>query len=183
MAIPRLIPDTTALLVVDLQEKLLPIIDGAGEVEARAGLLVDGFNALGLAVLATEQYPAGLGSTVASIADRLGDRVARHEKLRFSASIEPIHDDLRRVGARSVVVCGIESHVCVLQTALDLADAGYIVAAAEDACGSRRRGDHDAALRRLTQSGVLMTTAESAIMELVGAAGTARFKAVLPLIK
>lgn len=183
MAIPRLELETTALLAVDMQEKLLNVIDGAEAMVQRAGLLIDGFHALAVPVLATEQYPQGIGPTVEPIASRLGDTVERHEKLRFSACIPHVLEALRRAGRRSVVVCGIETHICVLHTALDLANAGYLVAVALDACGSRRRTDHDAAVQRLVQAGVIPTTAEAALMELVGAAGTERFKAILPLIK
>jgi len=183
MAMPRIELDTTALLAVDLQEKLLGIVADADAVVERAGLLIDGFHALQAPVLSTEQYPAGLGGTTESIAGRLGDAVQRHEKLRFSACIEPILEPLRQTGRRSVVLCGIETHVCVLQTALDLAEAGYIVAAALDACGSRRALDHETAVRRMGQAGVIPTTAEAVLMEMVGAAGTGPFKAILPLIK
>jgi nicotinamidase-related amidase len=183
MAMPRIELETTALLAVDMQEKLLGIVEGGDSVVARAGLLIDGFNALTAPVLATEQYPQGLGATVEPIATRLGDAVERHEKLRFSACIEPILEPLRESGRRSVVICGIEMHVCVLQTALDLAEAGYVVAVAADACGSRRRVDYEAAAERMRQAGVIPTTAEAVLMEMVGAAGTGPFKAILPLIK
>lgn len=183
MAIPRFSVDATALLVIDVQERLLPVIDECDRVETQVGKLIDGANVLGLPVLVTEQYRKGLGVTVPAIAEKLDGAVCNHEKLKFSACIEPIREELSRRGIRSVIVCGIEAHVCVLQSALDLADVGYVVAVAEDAVGSRRVVDREAALRRMTQAGVVPTTVESVLLELVHEAGTGRFKAILPVIK
>ena len=109
--------------------------------------------------------------------------VCRHEKLKFSACIEPVREGLARHAARSVIVCGIEAHVCVLQTCLDLLEFGYVTGVASDAIGSRRAADQIAAERRMIQAGVIPTTVESAILELVHEAGSARFKAILPIIR
>jgi nicotinamidase-related amidase len=183
MAIPRLHPSHTALLVVDVQEKLLPHMHNASAVARQCGRLIDGFNVLGLPILVTEQYRKGLGVTVPELAGKLGSAVCNHEKLRFSACIDPVREALQHRGVRSVVVCGIEAHVCVLQSCLDLADRGYVTALATDAVGSRRASDQAAAVQRLTQAGVLPTSAESCLLELVGEAGTAAFKAMLPVIR
>ena len=166
-----------------MQERLLPAMHDAETLTTQAGRLIDGANALGLPVLVTEQYRKGLGATVQPIADRLAKAVCNHEKLKFSACIEPVRDELARRGVRAVIVAGIEAHVCVLQTCLDLADAGLIAAVAVDAIASRRPADRDAAIARMTQAGVVPTTVESALLELVHEAGTERFKAVLPIIK
>lgn len=183
MAMPRLYPEHSAVLVVDVQEKLLPHMHNAAQVVERVGRLLDGANALGVPVLVTRQYPKGLGQTVPELAGRLKKAVCDQEKLRFSACLEPVREQLVRRGVRSVVVCGIEAHVCVLQTCLDLMDAGFVTAVSLDAIGSRRAEDQAAAVTRMTQAGVLATTAESALLELVREAGGERFKAVLPVIK
>lgn len=183
MPVPRLDDEHTALLVVDMQEKLLPVIAEHERITAQVGKLLDGANALELPVLATEQYPRGLGPTVPELADRMTGVRCKPEKMKFSSCIEPIREELARLGARSVVVAGIEAHVCVLQTCLDLIDAGYLAAVAVDAIGSRHNRDRDTAIHRMTQAGVVPTTVESFLLEIVREAGGARFKAVLPLIK
>ena len=183
MPIPRLRLDATALLVIDVQEKLLPHMHNAEQVVAQVGRLIDGAKALEVPVLVTEQYRKGLGLTVPPLAARLGEAVCNCEKLKFSAWIEPIRTELNRLGTRSVLVCGIEAHVCVLQSCLDLAEAGYVVALATDAIGSRRPEDHAAAVQRMIQAQIVPTTVESALLDLVREAGTSRFKAILPIIK
>ncbi len=176
--------DQTGLLVVDLQEKLLPHIHESDRVIAQCGKLLDGANALGMPVVATEQYPKGLGPTVETIAQRLESLDAPvHEKLKFSACIEAVRHDLSAKNIRAVVVCGIESHVCILQTCLELMNAGFITALVVDAVGSRKPVDHETAVRRMEQAGVIPTTVESILLELVGEAGTDRFKAILPIIR
>lgn len=183
MPIQRFDLDRTALLVVDVQEKLLPAMHNAAAVEQQAGRLIDGFNILKRPVLVTEQYRRGLGVTVPALASRLTGAVCNHEKLRFSACIEPVRSELVARHISSVVVCGIEAHVCVLQTSLELADVGFITGVAVDAIGSRRATDMHPAISRMTQAGIVPTTVESILLELVHEAGTDRFKAILPLIK
>jgi nicotinamidase-related amidase len=183
MAIPRLELDDTALLVVDVQERLLPAMHNAVDVERQVGRMIDGANVLGVPILVTEQYRKGLGLTVPALAQRLESAVCVQEKLKFSACVEPVLATLKRRAIRSVVVVGIEAHVCVMQTCLDLAESGYVVAVAVDAIGSRKALDQQAAIERLVQSGILPTTVESALLEMVHEAGTARFKAMLPVIK
>jgi nicotinamidase-related amidase len=183
MAIQRLNIGHTAILVVDMQERLLPAMHEKQGVIDAVSKLIDGSNALGVPILVTEQYRKGLGTTIAPIAQKLESAVCNEEKLKFSSCIKPILDSLRTMGARSVVVCGIEAHVCVLQTCLDLLDSGFVTAVAVDATASRRVADRDAAIERMIQAGVLPVTVESALLELVHEAGTASFKAILPIIK
>ena len=173
----------TALLVVDMQEKLLPAIHDEEALVEQVARLIDGANALKLPILVTEQYRKGLGATIPTLADRLGDALCNQEKLKFSACIEPVRAHLADSGVRNVVVCGIEAHVCVLQTCLDLLDNGLIAAVAVDAIGSRRRADLDAAVLRMVQAGVVSTTVESVLLELVHEAGGDLFRAVLPIVR
>ena len=182
MPAPRLKPDRTALLVVDMQERLLPHIHEHSARTEAVDRLVRGFEALEAPVLVTEQYPEGLGATeVPALADH--DEITAHPKTRFSAVIKPITDALVDRGISGVVVCGIETHVCVAQTCLDLLDGGWITAVATDAVGSRRPADHESGLARVQQAGVIPVTVEAALLELVGDADSDGFKAILPLIR
>ncbi len=183
MGTPRLYAGRTAVLVVDMQEKLLPHMHESQHILAQTQKLLDGANALGVPTLVTQQYPQGLGPTVPQLASRLQQAVGSYDKLTFSACTEPVRETLAKLQARSVVVCGIEAHVCVLQTCLDLADRGLITAVAVDAIGSRRAADCKPAVSRMVHAGILPTTVESALLELVREAGTHGFKAVLPVIK
>jgi nicotinamidase-related amidase len=183
MPVPRLKPDSSAILVVDVQERLLPHMHNAEQVVKQVQRLIDGANLLNLPILVTEQYRKGLGLTVPTLATRLDKAVCTVEKMIFSACVEPILSTLSRLGCRTVVVCGIEAHVCVLQSCLDLADAGYLVAVAADAIGSRHADDQTWAVQRMVQAQVMPTTVESALFEFVGEAGTSLFKALLPIVK
>lgn len=198
MAISRLDPQKTALLVVDVQERLLPHMHNAADVLTRVSRLVEGFAVLDLPVVVTEQYRKGLGATapelqailnrpvaagVSGISGGSGGTVSIFEKLRFSACIDPVREELARLEVRSVVVCGIESHVCVLQSCLDLAELGYATFVVADAVGSRRAEDQHWAISRLVSAGVTPTTAEAALFELLQEAGGAKFKAMLKIVK
>jgi len=177
--------DRTCVLVIDLQEKLLPLIRDGQRIIAAARKLLDGVNVFNLPVLATEQYAAGLGHTDATIQEAL-DRCTGTvlEKPSFSACGEPsVRDALRTIDRPQVIVVGIETHVCVQQTTLDLATMDYDVFVCADAVGSRGRLDHERALDRMRQAGAMVTTVESALFELCGRCDTPEFKAMLKVIK
>lgn len=179
----RLDPQRSALLVVDLQQRLIPVMRDQDRLVRRAARLVQGAQILGVPLMVTEQYPRGLGHTI--------DQIARHfvqprcvvEKTRFSACIEPVQNHLQQAKTRSVVVIGIEAHVCVLGTCLDLLSAGYTVFAAWDAISSRREEDQRAARERLIHAGVVPTTVESALFEWLLDADDTRFRQVQALIR
>lgn len=183
MPIPRFLPDRTALLVVDLQEKLLPLIEGAAGVERQCSKLIRGLGALGVPMVVTEQYPRGLGRTAPPIASVLPGGAPVESKVKFSALVEGVRRRLQEWGSTHVVVCGVETHVCVTQTVLDLMEAGFVAGVAVDAVGSRAVSDHSAALRRLEQAAAVPLTVETILFEMVHEAGTDRFKAVLPIVK
>jgi len=162
------------LLLVDMQERLVPAMAGAAEVTANCGILLRAAGALGVPVLATEQYPKGLGPTVPELADLAPRRL---EKLEFSAYANPrIRDELRRVERRQVVLCGIEAHVCVLQTGLELLEAGFQVWVAADAVASRRPESREVALHRLGRAGATLITAEMALFEWLRSAEAPEFR-------
>ena len=181
--------DESLLFVVDLQEKLLPHIDGNDAVLANCSRMIAAANEFGVPLTITEQYPKGLGKTVVAIQKLTLDdtipSVTRAEKLRFSgadAAGWPAAGE-RDDGRRQVVLIGIETHICVLQTALDLLSRGYRVYVAADAVGSRRRLlDHDVALQRMRDSGVIVTTVESVLFEWCETAEALQFKVVRDLV-
>jgi nicotinamidase-related amidase len=173
---------SAALLVVDFQEKLLPAIDRGQAVVEAALRMIQAARVLGVPTLLTEQYPRGLGPTVAAVREALGQRPAI-EKTRFSACVEAVMAELRPMGRRNVIVAGIETHVCVQQSVLDLLRAGYLPYVCADATGSRRALDHQVALDRMRQAGAVVTTVESAIFELLGEAGGEQFKQVLRIVR
>lgn len=173
--------NNTALLVVDVQEKLLPAIDRRDTVLARCQLALKGANILGVPVVVTEQYPKGLGKTVPELASLIPEPVS---KVAFSSCGEP--EVLQRLGewsAQNVLLVGIEAHVCVQQTALDLLANGFHVYLAADAIGSRRAEDKEWALKRMADAGVSITTAEAAVFEWTESADSPRFKEISKLIK
>ncbi len=175
--------ETSALLIVDVQERLMPVIHDGAAVLERIGFLADVARLLGVPVLVSEQYPQGLGPTVETLRARVPawDPVV---KVEFSCAPNPVFAArwaaLRRP---QLVVAGIEAHVCVAQTALELAASGTRVFLAADATGSRRPLDAAVALDRMRAGGITVTTAEAVAFEWLRRAGTGDFKAVSALVK
>ena len=179
--VTRMSPADTALLVIDVQEKLVPKIRGADALVRNIAFLLDAAHLLGVPTLATEQYPRGLGPTVAALRQHLPERP---DKVGFSCCAVPSVVEAMRRGARpKVVLAGIETHVCVLHTALDLLALDFRVYVAVDAVGSRYRVDHDTALRRLEQAGAVLTTAEGCAFEWLGGSHHPRFKDASKLVQ
>jgi nicotinamidase-related amidase len=173
--------DDTVLVVIDVQEKLIPLVPGFDRIVWNIGRLIDGVKILGVPVLGTEQYPKGLGGTVKELADRTGPLTA---KLSFSCcGCEEFWQKLAEYKVSKVLLCGIEAHVCIQQTAIDLLAAGYRVYLAVDAIGARFDIDYQTALRRMDSSGATLTTTESALFELCEVAGTPEFKQLSNLVK
>ncbi len=181
----RLDPDRAMLLVIDIQEKLLPLIDGRERIVNRSRTLLQGAKLFDLPILVTEQYPKGIGQTVPELANVLATTSAeRLEKTTFSCcGDDAIRSALRRIDRDQIIICGIEAHVCVQQTALDLLMMDYQVNICADAAGSRTQLDYDVAMERMRHAGAHVTTAESVLFELCNACGTERFKKMLELIK
>ncbi|MGE5475203.1 MAG: isochorismatase family protein [Bacteroidales bacterium] len=173
----------SVFLLVDVQENLGPVMADPRSVYRNCALLLRAAARLGVPVLASEQYPKGLGPTIGELKALLpADAVV--EKMHFSCAAEPaVAERLRALGRPQVVVAGIEAHVCVLQTALGLKAAGYDVFVAGDGCSSRVAANHAAALARMTAAGVNVVTTESAVFEWLHRAGTPEFKDLIGLIK
>jgi nicotinamidase-related amidase len=176
-------PKRSCLVVVDVQERLAPKIAGGAEIILNINRLVEAAERLGVPVLLTEQYPDGLGRTVPELACRIPP-ANRVEKNFFAAGRE---EGFRRrfaaTGRDRPVLCGMETHVCVLQSALDLAGREFAVAVVANAVGSRRALDRDSALRRFDRHGVELVTVEMALFEWLERAPGAAFRDLLPLIR
>jgi nicotinamidase-related amidase len=175
----KLDPERTTLIVVDVQEGFRKAIPGFDRVVKATATLIEGAEAIGIPIVVTEQYPRGLGETVPEVAEHLREGTEPLEKVCFSASDAEGFD----LGSRDqALVCGIEAHVCVNQTALDLLDSGVEVQIAEDAVGSRFEENKRVGLHKMERAGAVTTTVETALFELLGRAGTDEFKRVQRLI-
>ncbi|MBI2195002.1 MAG: hydrolase [Planctomycetes bacterium] len=178
-----LLRERSALLVVDIQEKLVPTLPRYPEIEPNVQRLIRVAGILRVPIVVTEQYPKGLGTTLASIREAL-PAYQPVVKNTFSCCGSPeVVPALRQSRAEAVVLVGMEAHVCVQQTALDLMANGFRVHVPADAVVSRRKLDWEVALRRMERAGAILTTSQSVIFELLVEAGTPEFKAVLPLMK
>ena len=174
----------SCLLIVDMQERLLPVIHEATRVADNCATLIEAAEKLDLPIILSEQYPKGLGPTVpelenknAMIFDKLAFSVWRNDTLK--AHFKKMQDS----GFTQVIIGGVEAHVCVLQSAIDLRQAGFGVFVVADAVGSRKQDSVNLALSRLRHNGVEVINVEMAVFELAGKAGTPEFKALSALIK
>ncbi|HEV3204878.1 MAG TPA: hydrolase [Gemmataceae bacterium] len=171
----------TGLLVIDVQEKLVPLIPDARSLIRNVAFLIDGARLVGVPVQATEQYPKGLGTTVPQLAAKLPQRSG---KTAFSCCAVPsVVEGFRTAGRPKVLLAGMETHVCVQQTALDLLALDFRVFIPADAVASRYAIDHERALQRLEKAGAIITTSESAVFEWTQGADNPRFKEISRLIQ
>lgn len=178
-----LVEEKAALLIVDIQERIIRVINEYELVIENTIKLIKGFKALKVPIFHTEQYPKGLGPTEQSIQTELDENKAI-QKLSFSCSgAGELFDDLKKKKISQVVVCGIESHVCVQQTVLDLLANDFQVNVAADAVSSRIVKDYDIAISRMRQYGAEVTTTEAILFELLNVCGTEVFKKVSKIVK
>jgi nicotinamidase-related amidase len=179
----RILRDQTAGLVIDIQEKLFPFISGNETLASNSGILIQGLQALNIPILVTEQYTKGLGPTIQPLHQYLaGEQVI--EKLAFSCcDDQPFMVKLSALDKKFIVITGIESHVCVLQTAIDLLEHNFIPVVVEDCVSSRNLNDKQMAIARMRRSGAVITTYESVLFELLRFSGTEEFKAISRLVK
>jgi len=180
-----LVADQCALIVVDIQEKLLPPIFNKDELVKNSGLLLHAANILKMPVVVTTQYAKGLGPVVPEIASLVGN-VRSIDKLEFSCfGSNEFRSALKSLpgNRNTVLLCGMEAHICVMQTALGALNEGYLVHVATDAIGSRVRWNWDIAIDRMRAAGGVISTTEMMIYELLRSSGTAQFKQMLPYLK
>ena len=180
-----LTPETALLVVVDMQEPFLRAMHGREALTANVRLLVQSAGILGVPVLTTTQYAARMGTVVPDVMDILPDGTpAPMDKMTFScAGNSAFRDAVQSAGRSQILLCGVETHICVSQTALDLVSMGCQVHVAADAVSSRTLEKHKLGMERVRDSGVLPCAAEAAVYELLTEAGSPAFKQILALVK
>lgn len=179
----RILPEDTCCMVVDYQERLMPAIAEKEALIRNSVGLLRGLRILEIPVMVTAQYAKGLGMNIAEIREAAGTE-QYFDKLTFSVTGDvSARRHLEKIGRKNVVLCGIEAHICVLQTVVDLAAEGYQPILAADCIGARDPYDKEIAIRRAQHEGAIVTTRESLLFELTGAAGSSRFKQISNLIK
>ena len=176
-------PGRTALMVIDIQERLVRVMPRREQLVARAARLVEAAQLLDVPVVITEQVPEKLGPIIPELAAAL-EKLPRISKVAFSCCGEPeVVRALRGTDATAIVLCGVETHVCVQQTALDLLVHGFRAYVCVDAVCSRYDIDHETALARMRGAGVILTTTESVLFELLQSADHEQFRALQKLVK
>ena len=173
----------SAALIIDIQEKLYPHMDQKENLLRRTSILLEGLRVLDIPLVITEQYPKGLGPTLKPIS-LLVEKEPVLEKISFSCCGAPaVSDTLKSLERPMIIICGIEAHVCVLQTVVDLVEEGYGVVVVEDCISSRNPVDKRVAVERMRSEGAVISTCESVLFELAKVAGTDEFKAISRLVK
>jgi len=183
MPIPRFDLEYTALIIVDMQEKLVPVMDQQPSLIKQIRILIQGCGILKIPILITEQYPQGLGKSIEPITQVLPDETYCQEKKSFSALTEQVYQQLISRGIRQVILAGIETHICLQQTALDTLSKGLITGIVVDATSSRNPMDKKIAIKRMIQAGAIPLTSESILFELQKTAASETFKAISKLVK
>lgn len=176
--------DQAVMVVVDVQERLVPAMNErvCGRVVQHINMLLEGFSSMQLPVIATEQYPRGLGHTIEELA--VASDAQCVEKVAFSCCGEAnFVEALEKTGRKQVVLVGMEAHVCVYQTMIDLLDRGYQVHLVRDAICSRFKSDYHTAITMAPEMGAVLTTTEMALFQLLKVAGTDEFKVVSGLAR
>jgi len=179
----RISREKTISLIIDIQERLFPHIDNHEAIAANTGILIRGLQVLGVPVLVTQQYSRGLGQTIASIKS-LFNSFTYIEKTAFSCCDEPeVIKELQKDERKLVIIAGIESHVCVLQTVIDLINLDFQPVVIEDCISSRKLSDKETSVDRMRNEGAIITTFESILFELCRFSGTGEFREISSLVK
>jgi nicotinamidase-related amidase len=179
----RIKKEDTIAVVIDVQSKLYPFISENEKLAANTVRLIKGLKAIGIEILVTVQYSKGLGETIEPLQEALGE--FRHmEKMSFSCCGDNnFIEAVKKSGKKNVIICGIESHVCVLQTVIDLIEKGYKPVLIEDCVSSRSLNDKKFAVERMRQEGAIISTYESILFELLEVSGTETFKEISKIVK
>lgn len=179
----RITKENTIGLIVDIQERLFPVMHEKATLLKNCEILIEGLKVLNIPLLVSQQYTKGLGETLPEIQNII-PRFNPIEKLDFSCHDVPeIRAKLQELNARNIIICGIESHVCVLQTAVDMKDAGLNPIVVMDCVSSRKKESIELAQERFYREGIMTTSYESILFELTRVAGTDEFKAISKLVK
>lgn len=170
------------LLIIDIQERLAKVMDDKDKVVKNTSILLEASAILNIPVIITEQYPKGLGSTLEEIKDiRQGVKI--FEKNSFTAYTEDVKKELESLGKKKIIITGMETHVCVLQTSRDLILSGYDIHIAKDAVASRTRDNYENALELMREMGGVISNTETLVFDLLKKSGTPEFKSISKLIK
>ena len=174
----------TAAIIVDVQEKLMPAMYNEAIVERNVNRLVSGLQLLEVPMIVTQQYTKGIGMTIPSVIETFGEGFNYMEKTSFGIYGEaPIKEAVDGLGKKNIIVCGTETHVCVLQTCIQLKEAGFQPIMVVDACGSRHEEDRLSGIERAKQEGVIVTTYEALLFELMGGATCPVFRQISKIVK
>ena len=180
----RILREETIAVIIDIQEKFSPVIFEFEKLVQNCLKLIQGLQILEIPILITEQYPKGLGKTISPIAEVLKENYKPIEKISFSAADDKsFSKELKKSKRKNIILFGIEAHVCVLQTAIDLLDKKYNVIVIEDCISARRSHDKETALRRMEREGAMVSGLESVLFELCRVSGSEEFKAISKLVK
>lgn len=179
----RILKDETVAIAVDIQERLFPHIYDHELLKKNTEILVEGLKALEIPMMVTEQYKKGLGETISVIAEKIKD-CPTFEKTAFSCCDDaPFSQKLELSQTKFVILFGIEAHICLMQTAIDLKAKGYQPVIIEDCVGSRNPENKRIAINRMLQEGITVTSYESILFELCRYAGSETFKSISKLVK
>lgn len=180
----RILAEDTMALVIDFQEKLMPVIHKNEELLHNVQILIKGLRTLNIPMLVTQQYTKGIGMTVSEITNIFGDEFTYEDKIAFSCmDDENIANKINESTKENIIVFGVEAHICILQTVIDLIEEGYKVILVEDCIGSRKLNDKNIAVKRAIQEGAIITTYEALLFELTRIAKGDVFKTISKLIK
>jgi nicotinamidase-related amidase len=182
LEISTIMRDDTVLLIIDIQERLVPTMAYGEQVIQNTNLLIEAADTFSLPVILTEQYPKGLGKTVAEINTQAVD-YSVFEKISFSGFTSEVASNLIEIGRKKIIVTGMETHVCVFQTVRDLLGQGYQVFVAADAVCSRRTLNYKNGLALMSKMGAVVTNTETLLFDLLQESGTPEFKRLSKLIK
>jgi nicotinamidase-related amidase len=179
----RIIREKSAGLIIDIQERLFPFIHESEQVARNTSILIQGLKALEIPIVVTQQYTKGLGGTIPALVETLGTSEYL-EKVAFSCCDDQgFMDKLAHVDRKYIIIAGIEAHVCVLQTTIDLLEKDYLPVVVEDCISSRSPNDRRIAVERMRSEGAIVTTYESILFELLRYSGTSEFKEISKLVK
>lgn len=175
--------EDSVVILVDIQERLVPAMYRGEETVKSCVSFIRGLQILEVPILAARQYPKGLGDLVEPIREALGD-YETYDKMTFSVYGDPkMKERLREMGRKNIFIFGIETHICVLQSVIDLQNDGYQVYLVSDCATTRKETDHQMAIERALAEGALVTTREAALYELLREAGSDQFKQISKLVK
>lgn len=176
-------PEDTILLVIDIQEKLWNVMYNKEEIEKNSLLLIEMANRTGIPVLMTEQYKKGIGPTIKAVEEKLKGSEGIEKHCFNCFDVEAFNERLASLQKKTLLIAGMEAHICVLQTALTAREQTYKVHVVADATGSRTEKNHKIGLERMRDAGCTITSAEAAVFEVIKEAGSPLFKEMLKIIK